>query len=353
MKASLFFLVSFIFISDFLHARVLNAWEDQSDPSIMRYASETRWHALPQSSTLPLSQYLWAGDYWALKRGSLNYRWNAKIKTGFNTRSPSKDEVMMMSIGELSELSPAEKYDLLNGRYDYPFKSEVSKIANPDASLWEGMCHGWSAATLNHREPEPKLMLNPDGIFIPFGSSDIKGLISYFYGHIYQGLTNFQVGRRCYSQNSSDQDCSNDLNAGAFHIVLANRIGLMKKSFVLDMERFDQVWNHPVTGYSTQSSGEGSPYSSAAAGTNKVLRVKTTISYVDDADNNWRPVLNTSRQTFSRKTYEYYLELDGLGNIIGGEWISRDRPDFMWAMTKPKSFKGSLSRVWELLNDED
>ena len=45
--------------------------------------------------------------------------------------------------------------------------------------------------------------------------------------------------------------------------------------------------------------------------------------------------------------YEYALELDAHNNIVGGSWISFERPDFIWKIEKPK-FKGYFKRLKRL-----
>ena len=322
------------------------SWESISDPGIMSYSYSRDFQKLPLTGEVERSEKYWSGDYWALKNGNINYRWFARKKIGFNLNSPTKERAKQMTIPELAELSPSEKYDLFTGNYHYPLREEVGLVADARAETWEGICHGWSPATMNHNEPKPKLVKNPDGIEIPFGSSDIKALISYYYAYSYQAPYTHQMGRRCFKNpgmlnTPSDKDCNNDLNAGAFHIVLANRIGSDGKGFVADLNRFKEVWNHPVTGYSSQILSRSANF----------VKIRTTITYLDENGHDWRQVKYTSKQEYKKTTYEYSLELDQEGNITGGEWISKARPDFLWLMGKPREFTGTLSRLDELLDD--
>jgi hypothetical protein len=330
------------------------AWEQFSAPEIMSYFFIHEFNALPLSGKVSPSKKLWSGDYWALNKGNINYRWYAKKKIGFNLISPSRDRARTMTIPELAELSPSEKYDLFTGRYDYPLKQEVNRISDPQADTWEGICHGWSPASMNHNEPKPKLLRNSDGIEIPFGSSDIKALISYYYAYSYRATDTHQMGRRCFrgSPNYEEKDCVNDLNAGAFHLVLANRMGLDGKTFIGDLERFQQVWNHPFTSYQSQITGQSGAKNYSAFGTAKVIQVRTTLNYVDENGHDWQPVIDTPKQEYKSITYDYELDIDSSGKIIGGEWRSKLRPDFLWLVSRPRQFEGSLSRLGELLDDE-
>ncbi len=47
-----------------------------------------------------------------------------------------------MSLDDLKILSPAEKYDIYVGRYDYPTVQSEWKRTNPEDAHWEGLCHG-------------------------------------------------------------------------------------------------------------------------------------------------------------------------------------------------------------------
>lgn len=333
---------------------VHEAWDPSlSAPEIMSYYFKKKFDQLPLQGTVAYGNKYWSGDYWPLYNGSINFRWYAKYKIGFNHFSPTKEMAKKMSIPELAELAPTEKYDLLTGRYHYPLRNKVSTIADPEAQIWEGICHGWSPATMNHNEPTPKLIKNPDGIEIPFGSTDIKALISYYYAHEYKAPDTQQMGQRCFINGTLkyDKSCENDLNAGSFHIVLTNRIGINKKGFIADLKRYKEVWNHPITGFSSRVLQEYGPAPDSAPGTSKIVFLQTTITYVDENGRDWQTVLGTTKQEFKTETYRYEIELNVEGDIIGGEWKSKNRPDFLWQMARPRKFEGILSRLQELLDD--
>lgn len=268
-------------------------------------------------------------------------------------KSPTREEASKMSIESLSHLSATEKYDLFTGRYDYPLKKEVETKADSSAARWEGICHGWSPAALNHNEPTPKTMTNPDGIVIPFGSSDIKALLSYYYAFQFKVADIHQMGRRCSRRlmPRGSRDCKQDLNAGAFHIVVANLIGIEGIGFIADMDRFQQVWNHPVHAYSSEVEKIKKVQRNSADGTEKVLHIKTTITYTDEAGSTWEPLIGTQGQKLLTKEFEYDLDINANGQIIGGEWTSIIRPDFIWTTEKALIWVGQFDRLNELLND--
>jgi hypothetical protein len=326
-------------------------WRSFSSPNIMSSNFERSFEKLPLYGSPANTQKLWANDYWPRRRGSINYRWNSTRPIGFDLNSPSKQQILVMNQNEIAALAPSEKLDLLNGHYDYPLVKEVDGRSSPRAPIWHGICNGWSPASINHNEPLPKTLVNPDGISVPFGSSDIKALISYYYAFKHEVDTTHQMGKRC--NFNFGPNCDEDLNAGAFHIVLTNKVGLEQTSFVADVERKRQVWNHAVNEYTTTVvRAHMPPGSDSAPGTVKRVQVKTDMRFVLKIEkNSWEPVLGKSEHVNELRHYEYTLDLDASGNIIGGEWISDVRPDFLWTMKKATNFGGTFARLPELLND--
>lgn len=325
---------------------IQEAWTGISDPMIMNINFESRLYLLPSKGRINRPEYFWSGDYWASNKGLIDHRWNAS--RNFTMPPPTKHDLARMSENEIAQLSPAEKFDLLNGRYHYPLKKEVLKNSNFGAQSWEGICHGLAPASMNHKEPAPKTLTNQDGFNIPFGSSDIKALISYYYAYPYQVPSTYQVGRRCDQGRIKAGNCEQDLNAGAFHIILANRIALENKSFIADVNRFSEVWNHPIIGYTTEVIQQGGKTPDSAPGTIRTVGVRTYLSYIDSSTrNSWGQITPVEKNL----VLKYTLELNSQGQIIGGMWRSQDRPDFIWTKEKFRVFIPSYRRLAELLND--
>jgi hypothetical protein len=335
---------------------ILGAWKGFSDPDIFNSGFNHELSALPLEGSLPEgTTKAWSGDYWASKKGSINIRWNSPWKEGFDYRSPTREEVLAMTPEQIATLAPSEKYDLLTGRYDYPLKKSVARSASRMAPDWAGICHGWAPASLFHNEPTPKTVTNPDGVVIPFGSADIKALLSYFYAFYHKTGTD-QMGLRCFfgSWMGGARGCTDDLNAGAFHIVIANKLGLEKQGFLMDVDRFKEVWNQPVVGFkSTVLEDNLRPRGGAAERAVREVRIKTELFYVDESNPTWEPVHGTKDQKIGRRDFQYRLELDVHGNIVGGDWESRERPDFLWnkPTATPPEFSGTFSALPALLND--
>jgi hypothetical protein len=325
-------------------------WRGVSDPLILNKTYESRLYMLPLKGSIERSHTIWSGDYWPLNKGIINYRWNAYSYNQIS--SPSKSDLENMSQAEIAQLSPSEKIDIINHRFDYPLKKSVQENANPLAQDWEGICHGWAMASLHHQEPSPKIIIGPKGIAIPFGSSDIKGLLSYFYAFASKTRDYRQMGSRCDSEvGNQDENCEEDLNAGAFHIILANQIGLENKSFIVDTYRLNQVWNHPVLSFETKILREERPATNAAPGTKRSTLLRTTIQYIGESRNSWYPQNGTRERIVKLQNLDYVLEINSYGEIIGGMWKSKERPDFLWIEDKTQKFSGHFNKLSELLND--
>lgn len=354
MKLKMLMLLQVLTVS-VAHAEITEAWKNYSRPSIMEANFTHSFNALPLAGSVELGPKAWSSDYWPTFKGGINVRWNAKGTPGFNLESPTKDMAKAMGTAELAQLSPSEKFDLLNGNYDFPLKAEVAAKVFPDAPDWSGICHGWAPAAIHHNEPTPKVLANPDGVLIPFGSSDIKALLSYYYATRHEATTNRQVGRRCNNGRllSGTRTCSEDLNAGAFHIIIGNMLGIKKQGFVADIDRLKEVWNQPATGYSSVVLQDNiAPSRKAAAGTVKEMKIETKFYYVDESDVNTMEIAyGTPNQIISFLNLVYNIEINAKGEIIGGTWVSKIRPDFLWNKPKIDQFKGLFVRLPELLND--
>lgn len=294
---------------------------------------------LPLNGEIKGNDKLWSGDSWRLKNGAINYRWNSPKKEGFNYQSPTRREAFTLPTEMLKKLSPSEKYDLYMGNYDYPLKNEVDHFARFGTEDWEGLCHGWAGASVNHKEPEPRIMLNPDGVEIYFGASDIKALLSYAYSKILIRDED-SLGKRCEEKGEDEDRCNEDLGALSFHVVISNKIGLRGQSVILDIDRYKEVWNHPVKSY------EAKVLKSINTPKGRRIEIKTKLTYIDVIEkNSWE----RQRTLRSYMTVRYELELDKRGNIIDGKWLSRERPDFIWTIQRAEKFEGYLSEVMNLL----
>jgi hypothetical protein len=385
---------------------VHEAWNQRNDPAIMgidalsrKYQYETKFDLLPLTAQLP--QTPWSDYYWPTYKGGLTYRWSQPGSDLDRYAYPIKP-FSDLTPAEIAVLSPAEKYDLYMGFEDYrTTRAERERTGalkrvpgqpDYDARLspipgWEGLCHAWAPATLAFAEPEAVTVKGRTGVDIPFASSDINGLLTIFLHHVPAPRVSF-LGGRCEEDLSSLQDRIEDVrnpyegspyytwtaeardakikrltdeltfrgessdcrdtNAGAFHIVLTNQIARLKQGFVADVTRDDEVWNQAVHAYSVQIEEvkEGrSP--DAAPRTVKEVTVTTTMHYIVEVPYHYNRGGYDRESAETSVDYHYRVELDRNGTVIGGKWLSYDRPDFLWKQEIPQ-FAGFFAGVEEI-----
>jgi hypothetical protein len=215
--------------------------------------------------------------------------------------------------------------------------------------------NGWAVASFKHQEPTPKVLVNPDGIAIPFGAADIKALVSYYYAFHRQVPVLASVGERCERNSTlfNPNPCGEAISAATFHLILTNQLGLRKEAFLMDVERYRETWYHPVVAFSARLTGEERPNRRNPAGVVRILKFRTTVTYVDKYKRpTWHPVNGTADQAEAFRNYSYHLFLNSRDEIVGGEWRSGVRPEVIWATSKFEVFQGLLENLRMLLNDE-
>jgi len=351
-------------------------WSPANNPNMITRMTKkplvTKLTELPLESNLKDSHFIWSDTYWPANKGGIAYRWNAEPEPqNFTYKKYSRAELRNMSTLELERLSPSEKYDIYMGNYDYPLTRKVLAENNPRELWWEGICHGWAQAAVMHPEPNRVDLRNADGIMVPFGSSDVKALLDFYYAKVHKTTERFQIGKRCRVQGkvpgedsdrdrvrtepnsilANSPDCA-DTNAGAFHLALTNMVGINDMGFVVEVDRYNDIWNQPMGEYKSWVVSERAASSGEVRnGAAKIVRVRTDMTYGEELNllepsqrndvggfMSMLPVTNTPNNTKLTKNYEYTLELDAAGNVIGGRWLTKTRPDFIWAKGKATRF---------------
>ena len=301
--------------------------DSYNDPSALEPDFERGFEQLPlggRADTTP-----WTDSYWPKNKGGISYRWQTGESHTY--QSPDRDTILSMSETEIARLSPSEKYDLYAGSYDYALTTRIKSENSANESGWTGYCHGWTPASYRFKEPTPIVVTNPDGVRIAFGSSDIKALLTYFQGEVVmdqysvRGLGIAQpvrtIGSTC-SQNDPRLPQCYDTNPGAFHITLANYVGVRKEPFGIDATTTYEKWNHPVYQYSTQVISRGRP-DPAVDGVAERVYVQSDVTYALEIEPAWDAKTGTAEYPKKTKQYLYTLDLDDSGQIIGGEWLTR------------------------------
>ncbi|RLA62833.1 MAG: hypothetical protein DRQ88_05470 [Epsilonproteobacteria bacterium] len=347
-------------------AHTFSRWDEFNKPGQFSNDYEKNLETLPVTGQLTVIP--WSGDYWPTEKGGITFRWNKYTSQEHEKYGYSLLNMDDLSGVDLSKLSPAEKWDIYLGDKDWSltrFERKRTDIMRTvpgsstfdqdfDIPYWEGLCHAWAPATLAFEEPGAISVKGALGSEVEFGSSDMKALLTMFL-HLNPGESKF-LGSRC---NLDKKDLKEKLekgeitvedyalkmaeligpscegvNAGAFHIVLTNQIK-RDEGFVIDITRDMEVWNQPVVAFdSKMGNPQNGATPGAAEGTVQEIFVKTTMYYIAEISQSWGPGFN--QDSIATKNYEYVLELDKDANILGGRWLSSDRPDFMWTQSRAK-----------------
>ncbi len=323
-----------------------------------------------------LEETPWSDTYYPTYKGGITYRWNSRSADSKRYSYPIR-----YTESNLISLSPAEKYDIFLGdrsmtmTNDERDRTEVMKTVKGSSEYeagfkiptWEGLCHAWAPATMAFQEPKAVEVTNSKGVTVPFGSSDIKALLTYMLHLNDQDEQSQSLGGRCYEDfaeltkdlragkitaaeyksRRSSSSCR-DTNAGAFHIVIANQLGMMNEGFVADITTDAEVWNQPIYKFSSRIVADDlAPSRKAAKGTVKEVEIETTLGYITEVDQSYNP---NNSGSLAELNYHYRVELNAKGDIIGGEWIvdnensNEDRPDFLWKRPTP-SFSGKFKEL--------
>lgn len=230
--------------------------------------------------------------------------------------------------------SPMEKYDMVIGdRSRQATNWELRQSGYFRNIPWAGHCNGVAAAGTMTDEPKHGVTYNN----VYFSTEDIKALLveAWQAGGV-------AVGGRCNAQSikydsygrMADSLCR-DTNAATFHILLTNFLGRFRKPVIVDYDSGYQVWNFPIVSYEVRMKKD----ITVRDANWWLLRIdKEVYDYNLDATAWVYYQTEMVLKNGTRKIYEYILELDKEGSIIGGEWFRdsmKDHPDFLWRHTIP------------------
>lgn len=313
-------------------------WDSMNAPTILDnilpgMTFQYKLQSLPTEGTVGFKP--WSDTYWPDYQRGIANRWNSRFQAT-SYRLNSKNQLMSMTRQQLKELSPAEKFDIYNGRYDYPTVHTEWSRTSTTTPTWMGLCDGWATSSVAYYQPEPVTLVNSDGLEVYFGSSDIKALLSYFLVMYAKVSPMLGVGGRCdahlNARTANLPECR-DINAGSFHVLLANMIGVNRFAFTFDKDRGHEVWNHPIMQYKTTLRPHGATS----------VMANTVVLYATETDPKWE----SFEGKILREDYQYILELDGSGNIVGGHHLTYTHPDSAWILPLPE-FNGYFESLKDI-----
>lgn len=341
---------AFLVLSFSMSQAFAQGWNPRNSPLRMGRL-DVKLSKLPLEGRVADPSLAWPGHHWNNNVGGIAHRWSAADPQNFKYKSPNLAQLKALTPEQINQLSPAEKYDILNRDYRYPTVKRVFSQVSPNENSWHGICHGYTAAAMNHAEPENVTLTNRDGIEITFYSSDVAALMAYFYAKDAPSKATL-VGERCYVDPQEADSADNrarcwDVNAGAFHVIVTNRLGLSGESFVADVTRFREVWNHVAVSYDSFLLAQSAPVASSARGTVVRQLVEMKVRYAGAISPKLHPVIGTPAAEYLDSRYQYWLDLNKDGEILGGEWQDGAQPDFLW-IQGASEFKGKWQKLREI-----
>ncbi|NRA67806.1 MAG: hypothetical protein HRU19_25215 [Pseudobacteriovorax sp.] len=308
------------------------AWDRQNNPKNFGVKIETTFSNLPLKASL--ERIPWSGHFWPTHKGGIARRWQTRSQAyPWQYASPNLSQLKAMTATQINNLSPTEKYDIYRGLYSYPLTNKERARTGPEKPKWWGICHGRSSASLIHSEPNATRVTNADGIAITFTASDLKALLSHAHAKVDRERPRWRyIGFRCNdtvsnSTESSNPKC-NDTNAGGFHLALVHQIAKLRQGFILDKTRDAEVWNRPVFAYHSVIESKRAPSPNAAETAIEEYVLHTDVEVTEMAQPNIRPLRGAN--VVKTLSYRYTIEVDKEGKVVGGAWLSWQRPDFLW-----------------------
>jgi hypothetical protein len=323
----------------------------------------------------------WSDSYWPVYAGGLASRYNDKEYTPSHEFNLNREYLQAnQGKGELSTFSPAEKYDLLMGDEEFTLTNSILKEGSfyqertGKVETWMGICHGWAAASFMVTRPSRIVWaVSPKGVRIPFYPADIKALASLLWAT--SAFSVKHIGGRCEepedleSTDSRHRDCL-DTNAGTWHLAVVNQVGVAKRALIFDTSAKREVWNQPLISYrysyidpvtgevisdlehALRRLDETDPkFSQRAKGTSHLLTINMVVTFAIERGPEAVETDGPDRDLRGQAAYEYELELNAAGDIIGGEWVNDLHPDFVWTPS-PGARALSLGDRWlELVGD--
>jgi subtilisin-like proprotein convertase family protein len=404
-----------------------DAWDRQNDPE--RFGGELNYviNELPQSGRA--AREAWPSSYFPTYMDSINHRWMGnnelspaeKYDRAFNGWTPSStfESLRPFDPGNCEEGEwDSEYYDSLGPLAAYISKQmgnlrsrdgldtdgdgEIDECEDFDGvATWWGLCHAWVPAAMLEERPLRTVTYNG----ITFHSGDLEALLILAYhrtssvliggrcslfdtreemadalgcrlpeeeafeGDTRPECTEEQLTERVIERDDNGapvQDACSDTNAGSFHVIMTNYLGLMQQSFAYDRTYNFEVWNQPIVAFEIDKfeeitasqaniilgeEGESYHHNDEAV---SFFEVETSLTYITES-NIYDTPPEASR--YERQDhYSYILEIDAEGEIIGGEWTGDSlvaHPDFLWeaqARTTSSVYNLDLDNVRMLLN---
>lgn len=228
-----------------------------------------------------------------------------------------------------------EQEDIGHDEFYLLARDEQEDSGDDEHYFW-GLCHSWVAAAI--MEPQPHSpVLESD---VEFSADELKSLLALEWTRASSRFSGGVCGLGDETLTVDEDgfivepECA-DTNPGAFHVLLTNVIGLEGRSFAVDHDMAAPVTMFPLESFEVLDLEE-----IGAGEANELLGIEGSAYPFNETAGSFAHVwievtsVDPAEGDYSRiDRYDYLLELDALGSIVGGKWLgdSRQRhPDFSW-----------------------
>lgn len=362
----------------------------ENDPNRFQLTMTRKLAELPSAGESERKPF--PSNWWPMRKGGIAWRW-----LGESVLSPAEKYDFLtdrQSIRPVTMTLAQKDYkgDPVNEGAQ-PETFEIGKAAEwehknhgrygaRDPESWYGHCNGWASYVINEDEPMRPVSVRYDAAtrrVTECAAPNADGCVKFELGDInalgaelYWADAARMLGRRCEDAESDftfdahgrvDKVECRDGNAGSFHLVVTNMLGRLNRPFIVDLTADREVWNFPVYKYEITRNEEISlqaglremglpeadiantsawPWNADAA---KLVRVHTRLWIVEDSiPPSTEPAGHLLARYTTIENYDYILELDAQGSVIGGEWVGRSKtkhPDFLWYSFSNSPFAAS------------
>lgn len=336
----------------------IERWSVYDTPKLLDANLEYNLNALPISGSV--AETPWTGSYWPAYIDSINYRWGGartEPATRKYQRAFAGNNVENM-VSRYHGVDATVGGGRCTSNYQCRGASKCGRRAGYASGhcipIWYGLCHAWAAASVLHPEPRHPVQHNN----VTFNVNDIKALMTI----VYHTATTKQVSLRSAqppgalpsdSVGRPVDSSTRDTNPGTYHVLLANYLGKRRKTLIEDRDPSADVWNQPIRSFQVVEMHEINAVTamrSLGAGNNtymynlraeRFMYVRNKVKYIKETLPETDGYLGSRIDKYTwEDDYEYILELDRVGNIIGGEWkgaSKKNHPDFIWLPVGPNA----------------
>lgn len=148
----------------------------------------------------------------------------------------------LVELIEEKEAIPEEVEVQVDTAFEYEVLSHGT--AQFGVGSWYGHCNAWAAASIMEPEPRHDVELQD----IPFTPSDVKAYLTEVYMEIQSDFYGSRNGYHDTEEARGEIDYR-DVYPAAFHILVADLVGLRDKGLVIDRHTGDEVWNQPLRAF--------------------------------------------------------------------------------------------------------